>query len=106
MSASKVVDELPPRAPGRVRVVHFSAPWCARCPAFAEAMQRLHEKIGFEWLHATLPEASELQEVYGICKLPAVAIESDGAPPLVLQPTSEDAVRDALLSRLDLSCDF
>ena len=97
--------DAPPRAPGSVRLIHFSAPWCPRCPACHDAVARLHAKWGFDWLHITLPH--DAQEEYNITKLPAVAVESDqGAE--VIQPCDEAALNTALMRhvRLDTEAEF
>lgn len=75
-----------------VIVVHFSAPWCGRCPAFTSGLAALCDRYGFAWLHAVLPEAEELQERWGIAQLPATVVVSPTSSETVLQGTTLEAV--------------
>tara|TARA_Y100000748_G_scaffold283492_1_gene264578 strand:- start:713 stop:1051 length:339 start_codon:yes stop_codon:yes gene_type:complete len=75
-------------------VVQFTAPWCQRCAPFKDAIAKAHTTWQFGWLMATLPEAEELQERFGIKQLPAIVVLSADDDPrtlAVLQGTTADS---------------
>jgi hypothetical protein len=42
-----------------------------RCPAFSDAIAKLHELRQFEWVYCDVQESGELPEQFNVCKLPA-----------------------------------
>ena len=76
-TVDEYVRECNSRANGQLVVLQFSAPWCVRCPPFQMVVEKMQPQYKFKWLHAELPDGQELQERFGVTKLPAVVLVRD-----------------------------
>ena len=92
MSVSSLSEYLDASEGEVITLLQFSAPWCERCPSFTRKVESLSSKYKFRWLHATLPDAEELQEHFQIRMLPAFVLGRGEA----VQGASEQAVEKAV----------
>jgi len=95
--------------PNRPLLLVLKAPWCARCPAFGEAVGDLATKFQFDYYYTDASD-TELTEHYDVTKLPAfVLYKGPEAEPLVHSPATPEqvvgAVADSCTPVLQLDAD-